>query len=348
MMMCNHCPDQHDSLEEDRMNFYSPPTLMELAIQRLLRDEYLAISALKDLPNMMFPVMFKEAFIDGRTKILTAMIPVWPFPYLSVGTMLKNLNLDTLKAVLEGIDILISKPVLSSRCKLREITLSHDLVVVWAGSHEVEGLPEFMEQEKPVENSPGYGTKNKLKVTTELQFMEGHLDECSTYLLQWAYQREDSIHLHCRKLKIYGLTKATVIEMFRIVHAEYIEDLELSCLCLEDLDFLNPYLKQMSNLLSLTLDEIIYTLNIDDYRNINEEKVITVISHLPTFHHLQELYVHGVIFIECLRCLRKPLEVLSFTDCDLSQSDLDYLPYCLNIFELRSLHLTDAGHWTCT
>ena len=106
-----------------------------------------------------------------------------------------------------------------SRCKLREITLSHDLVVVWAGSHEVEGLPEFMEQEKPVENSPGYGTKNKLKVTTELQFMEGHLDECSTYLLQWAYQREDSIHLHCRKLKIYGLTKATVIEMFKIVHA---------------------------------------------------------------------------------------------------------------------------------
>ena len=57
----------------------------------------------------------------------------------------------------------------------------------------------------------------------------------------------------------------------------------------------------MSNLLSLTLDEIIYTLNIDDYRNLNEEKVITVISHLPTFHHLQELYVHGVIFIECLR-----------------------------------------------
>jgi hypothetical protein len=98
----------------------------------------------------------------------------------------------------------------------------------------------------------------------------------------------------------------------------------------------------MSNLLSLTLDEIIYTLNIDDYRNLNEEKVIRVISHLPTFHHFQELYVHGVIFIECLRCLKKPLEVLSFTDCDLSQSDLDYLPYCLNIFELRSLHLIDV------
>ena len=95
------------------MNFYSPPTLMELAIQRLLRDEYLAISALKDLPNMMFPVMFKEAFIDGHTKILTAMIPVWPFPYLSLEMSIKKLSLDILKAIFEGLYILISKPVLS-------------------------------------------------------------------------------------------------------------------------------------------------------------------------------------------------------------------------------------------
>lgn len=73
----------------------------------------MAISALKDLPNMMFPVMFEEAFINGRTKILTAMIPVWPFPYLSVGMNINNLNLDTLKAVLEGLDILISQKVRS-------------------------------------------------------------------------------------------------------------------------------------------------------------------------------------------------------------------------------------------
>ncbi|XP_021056883.1 oogenesin-2-like [Mus pahari] len=349
MVICNQCPDQHDSLEEDNMKFYSPPTLLELARQSLLKDDYLAISALKDLPNMMFPEMFKEAFIGGCTKILTAMIPVWPFPCLSVGMTMKNLSLDTLKAVLEGIDILISKTVLSSRCKLREVNLSDtdlDLDGIWATTHEVEGLPEFIEQERPVENRPDYGENDKLIVTTELQFMEGHLDECATYLLQWAYQREAFIHLHCRKLKINGLTKATVIEMFKTVHAECIEDLELSCLCLEDLDFLNPYLKQMDCLLSLTLYEIADTVNMDDYINLDEEKVITVISQLPTFHHLQELYVHTVPFIEdklkeCLRCLKKPLELLSITNCDLSQSDLDYLPYCLNIFELRSLHLID-------
>lgn len=95
------------------MKVYSPPTLQSLAFKGLMREEALAISALKDLPYMMFPVMFEEAFIDGRTKILTSMITLWPFPYLSVGMNINNLNLDTLKAVLEGLDILISQKVRS-------------------------------------------------------------------------------------------------------------------------------------------------------------------------------------------------------------------------------------------
>jgi hypothetical protein len=43
-----------------------------------------------------------------------------------------------------------------------------------------------------------------------------------------------------------------------------------------------------------------------DSRNLDEENVITVIYQLPTLHHLQELYVEDVFFIdgnlkECLR-----------------------------------------------
>ncbi|XP_021045418.1 oogenesin-2-like [Mus pahari] len=345
MVICPHCPDQDDSFEEDTMNINSPPTLMKLASQRLLREEALAISALKDLPNMLFPVMFEEAFIDGHTKILTTMITVWPFPYLSVGMMINNLTLDTLKAVLEGLDILISKPVLSSRCKLKAINwmdTAHSLHGIWTGSHEVERLPEFMEQKQPY-----CGVKRELKVTTRLKLMEGSLDECATYLLQWAYERENSIHLCCRKLKIQGLTNVTVTEIFKILHADCIQDLELCCLCLEDLDFLNPYLKQMNNLLTLSLVEIKDTVSMDYARNLDEEKVITLISQLPTFHYLQELCVSDVPIIkshlkECLRCLKKPLKMLCITNCALSQSDLDYLPYCLNIFELKCLDLSDT------
>lgn len=86
---------------------------MKLARQRLLREEALVISALKGLPNMLFPVIFEEAFINGHTKILKAMIPMWPFPYLSVGALTNNCNLKTLKAVLDGLDILLEQKVRS-------------------------------------------------------------------------------------------------------------------------------------------------------------------------------------------------------------------------------------------
>ena len=103
-----------------------------------------------------------------------------------------------------------------------------------------------------MENSPDYGMKKQLQVKMQLQLKDS-LDACATYLLQWAQQRKESIHLFCRKLKIQGSSKAIVTEIFKIGHTDCIKDLELSCLCLDDWDFLNPYLKQMNNILSLTL-----------------------------------------------------------------------------------------------
>ena len=41
------------------------------------------------------------------------------------------------------------------------------------------------------------------------------------------------------------------------------------------------------------------------------------------------------------RCLKKTLEILCITNCYLLQSDLDYLPYCLNILELKCLDFSN-------
>ncbi|EDL81050.1 similar to Hypothetical protein DJ1198H6.2 (predicted), partial [Rattus norvegicus] len=347
MVFCQQCPDQDDSSEEDTMEVYSPPTLQSLAIQRLLREEALAISALKDLPNRLLPVIFEEAFIAGHTKILTAMIPVWPFPYLSVGLMIKNLNLDSLKAVLEGLDLLISRKVCSSRCKLREINwmdIHHELSGIWAGYNENEGLAEFTTQKQPVETCPDCGMKKDLNVITRLQLREGRFDETNTYLLKWAQQRKDSFHLCCRMLEIWGLTEAADIEVFKIVHANCIQVLRLKYVFLEDLAMLNPYLRQMNNLFTLMLDGINRRPRMGNFEKLNQQNVITWISQLPTFYCLQELCIDNVYCIkgslkEWLSCLKKPLEVLNITNCHLSQSDLDYLPYCPNIFELKCLKL---------
>ena len=196
-----------------------------------------------------------------------------------------------------------------SRCKLREINWRDrvpDFYGICAGSHEGECLPEFTGQKVALENSPDCGMKKELWVTTQLKLVDGSLDECATFLLQWAQQRKDSIRLCCKKLKIQGLSKATILDTFKIVHADCIQDLELCCLCLEDLDFLNPYLRQMNNLLSFSLDKIKDTISMGYTREVGEENVITVLSPFPTLHHLRELYVNDVPFLkgylkECLR-----------------------------------------------
>jgi hypothetical protein len=187
----------------------------------------------------------------------------------------------------------------NSRCKLRVLKWrdeQHDFCGIWPGSHEAEDLPELMTQKHPVQNNPDCGVKKELRVTTELSVMKGRLDDSATYLLEWAQQRKDSIHLLCRKLVIETLTKDTVIEIFKIVNADCIQELELYSLCLEDLAFLNPYLRQMDNLLELTLDHVTDSLSMGD-SEMCEEEMITLVSQLPTFPCLQKLCVNDVYFI---------------------------------------------------
>ena len=171
-----------------------------------------------------------------------------------------------------------------SRCKLRVINWREDDLKIWAGSHEGEGLPDFRTEKQPIENSAGCEVKKELKVTTEVLRMKGRLDESTTYLLQWAQQRKDSIHLFCRKLLIEGLTKASLIEIFKTVHADCIQELVLNCIFIEELAFLNPYLRQMKSLFILTLDHIIGTSSMGDSEKRDEEKNIQIdfsTSHTP-------------------------------------------------------------------
>lgn len=56
------------------MSFQALPTLLQLAVQSLLRDESLAISALQDLPRVLFPPLFKEALTGRFTKTVKAMV----------------------------------------------------------------------------------------------------------------------------------------------------------------------------------------------------------------------------------------------------------------------------------
>ena len=78
-------------------------------MKSLLKNENVGISALQQLPNELFPSMFKEAINSRNTKMLTEMVARWPFACLPVGALMKDPDVLILKAVLNGLDILLTQ-----------------------------------------------------------------------------------------------------------------------------------------------------------------------------------------------------------------------------------------------
>lgn len=87
------------------MSVQTPPTLEKLAIQSLIRNEDVAMSSLGELPAVLFPALFKEAFTGIHINLVKEMVAAWPFPCLPVGALMKTPNLETLQAVLDGVDM---------------------------------------------------------------------------------------------------------------------------------------------------------------------------------------------------------------------------------------------------
>ena len=91
------------------MTVQTPSTLQNLALQALLRDEALALSCLEEVPFLLFPALFKEAFAGRLKKLMKAIVAAWTFPCLPVGALMKSPNLETLQAVLDGIDMQLKR-----------------------------------------------------------------------------------------------------------------------------------------------------------------------------------------------------------------------------------------------
>jgi len=91
------------------MSFQTPPTLQKLARQTLLRNEAVAMSCVGELPIVLFPALFKEAFEGRHINLVKEMVAAWPFPCLPVGALMKTPNAETLQAVLDGVDMRLTR-----------------------------------------------------------------------------------------------------------------------------------------------------------------------------------------------------------------------------------------------
>ncbi|XP_008847358.1 PRAME family member 8-like [Nannospalax galili] len=333
------------------MSFQDPPTLLELLRQRLLKDESLAISGLQDLPRELFPTLFMEAFTGRQFKILKAMVAFWPFPCLPVGALMKNPHLETLQAVLDGLDMLFTQKGHPRKWKLQVVDLRnvhHNFWNMWAGKKDGRCSPQVLNKKQIGKDLPRYALRRHLKVVVDFSYWF-HLDAYQTYILQWAEQRKNSLQLCCKKMEICTLPICTIRKILKILQAEYIEKLELNLgWSVSTLACFSPHLGQMRNIHTLSLARIYKnTLKMDHTFTDSEEKCINkFILQFSKLNCLQHLHMSDIYFLadhmkQLLRYLKVPLETLSISHCQLTQLDVSSLSQCQSLSLLK--HLTLRG-----
>ncbi|XP_021056776.1 PRAME family member 12 [Mus pahari] len=332
------------------MSLQATPTLLQLAMQSLLRDEALAISALQDLPRELLPPLFKDAFTHKRFNILRKIVQVWPFPCLPLGGLMKMKApyLDILQTILDGIDALLDQNIHPRNYKLQVLdlrALHKDFWSVWAGDTTASCAPGVKCRRKMQKRGPKIeGKQNSLKVFIDLYLKPRALDTCLSYVFLWARERKAVLQLGCKKLKINTVAIQNIMKILETLDLDCMEEVEVCCTWkLSTLAIFAPYLGRMKNLLSIILSHIHVPASLTPEEK--QQLVSQFTSQFSNLQYLQDLSLDSIGFLrgqmdQLFRCLEAPLEILSITDSKMSESDLQSLSQCPGIRQLKHLNLS--------
>ncbi|EPQ06296.1 PRAME family member 9/15 [Myotis brandtii] len=241
------------------MSIRTPPTLLWLTGESLLRDQASAIAALEYLPAELFPPLFIQACRRRMRKLLKVLVQAWPFPVLPLGSLMRLPPVMILKAVLEGLDGLLAQEDRPRRWKLRVLDLRNmdvNLWRMWCG-HSTwkcsQTGPVAVHCSSPNMEHP----LAPLEVFLDLDFSEMARVKFFMYIIQWAQQRKGSVHLCCKTLNFLELPFQRTRKVLDRVRLDCIQEVEVDCTWdLPTLGTLALYLGQMSNLQSLALCHI--------------------------------------------------------------------------------------------
>ncbi|XP_004024734.5 PRAME family member 1-like [Gorilla gorilla gorilla] len=328
------------------MSIQVPPRLLELVVQSLLRDQALAISAMEELPRVLYLPLFMEAFSRRHFQTLMVMVQAWPFICLPLGSLMKTLHLETLKALLEGLHMLLTQKDHPRRWKLQVLDLrdvDENFWAIWSGSRALSCSPEAMSKRQTAEDCPRMGEHQPLKVFIDICLKEIPEDECLRYLFQWVYQRRGLVHLCCSKLVNYLTPIKYLRKSLKIIYLNSIQELEIrnmSWPCL--IRKLHCYLKEMKNLHKLVFSRC------HPYTSDNELEGRLVAKFRSVFlrlEHLQLLKIKLITFFsghleQLIRCLQNPLENLELTCGYLLEEDVKCLSQYPRLGYLKHLNLS--------
>ncbi|XP_021055412.1 PRAME family member 18-like [Mus pahari] len=181
------------------MSFQALPTLQHLTIQLLLNNEDLAVSALEDLPSVLFPPLFKEAFTKRRRKLVKHLVLTWPYPKLYIGPLKYNFDVYSCKTVYDGIDWLRNQKVWPGRCRLKELYLldaTHDFLIIMNPGQDHLCTP----QPQGEEEDPTTVLRQPVTVYADSAFMADHLKGCRDILEEIFNDRFTTMSLNFKEM----------------------------------------------------------------------------------------------------------------------------------------------------
>ncbi|EPQ12238.1 PRAME family member 20/21 [Myotis brandtii] len=330
------------------MSLRTPPTLLRLSGESLLRDQASAIAALEYLPAELFPLLFIQAYHRRMQKPLKAMVQAWPFTVLPLGCLSQMSLNKLLKAVLDGLDVLLAQEVRARRWKLRVLDFRNTGAKfwrMWCGDSTQKCSrtePVAVHGSSPNMQHP----LAPLEVFLDLNFNERDGDEFLKYILQWAQQREGLLHLCCKAVRISEVPFQRVRRVLDGVQLDCIQEVEVNCAWdLPTLGTFALYLGQMSNLQRLSLSYIDVLAEEEDWeeeedwdRKQQEEQrsFSQFLSQMLRLRHLRDLNMDFPSFLhETSTWSLPPSSEVVWTRC----SDLTHLFQCPNLKQLKSLHL---------
>ncbi|KAM4819843.1 PRAME family member 8-like [Thomomys bottae] len=327
------------------MSTRAPPSLQHLALQCQLSNQSQAISALEVLPPVVVISLFMEVYAGGHTEMLKALVQSWPFPCLPLGDLTQSPDLETFKAVLDGLDLVLSKKDSPSQGKLKVLDLQNKDKEMWIQRpHSVAQIasPHILTDRTRVILDPESTKEQPLIITVDLTIKHGSQEDIQSSLLQWARDRKERVQLYSRKLKIQSDCISNILKALDVVRLDSIQDLIVSEFGQHGtMRQFAPFLGQMKNLHVLHISKM--GLDFSTSSDMNSCYSSTFGTYLGQLQLLQELHVHGVFFLygklpAVFRSLSS-LKTLSLSSCVLEEDDLRFLSQCSCTKQLKHLRL---------
>ncbi|XP_076417991.1 melanoma antigen preferentially expressed in tumors-like [Peromyscus maniculatus bairdii] len=331
------------------MDAKNPKTLLDLAIQSLLRNESIAIQALEDMPRVFFVPLFIAAFEGGHKNTLLEMVKVWPYYCLHIGSLtVQEPQHELLKAMIENLPVCPTKNSASRRPKLRILDLrqdndyrttchedsikrpfcSHSCAYSDSSILKIEGQHGFV--------NPGSMVQFPRPVELLLDLsLDGSLMEKEFLVLLTSKIRESSgsLHICCRDLQVDKLCDSKCTLNF----------LDLSCVGQLSIDMgslsdITNVLSQMDHLESLSLSKV-------TFRSLGGKLFKNFLGHLQRMNTLKEVSFSSFCLTghldRVLRVLPPGLNFLYLTFCDLSHRDFRFLAQSPQVSLLKLLNLSN-------